>query len=114
VWVFDQVIAEAVRDGAILCSVPLRLTALLALESDWSIASAYWSVPFPTQAEQDTTKLEGGLEPGKVTMQSSPWWRPSPKDAAVRGIESLPQARVRRSGSDCALESECYLFAYWA
>jgi hypothetical protein len=71
VWVFDQVIAEAVRDGAILCSVPVRLTALRALESDWSIASAYWSVPFPTQAEQDTTSSKENWSPGRCSMRTS-------------------------------------------
>jgi hypothetical protein len=65
-WVFDQVVAEAVRNGAIVCSVPVRLTALLALDEDWRIAAAYWSVPFRTQEEQDAVKHLGELEPGRT------------------------------------------------
>lgn len=65
-WVFDHVVAEAIQNGAVLCSVPIRLTALLARDEDWRVAAAYWSVPFETQEEQDLVKHAGELEPGKT------------------------------------------------
>ena len=67
VWVFDHVVADATaQNGAIACSVPIRVTALLAPSEDWRIAAAYWSVPFPTQEEQDLVKHAGALEPGRT------------------------------------------------
>lgn len=66
IWAFAQVVAEVVRAGTVTCSVPIRLTALLARDQDWRIAAAYWSVPFPTQDEQDAVKRAGQLEPGRI------------------------------------------------
>jgi hypothetical protein len=72
VWVFDQIVADAIRNGAAICSVPIRLTALLVPDDDWRIAAAYWSVPFSTQEEQDGIKHAGALEPGQVLAQAVP------------------------------------------
>lgn len=63
-WVFDQLIAEEVHGDTVVCSVPIRLTALLALDEEWRMAAAYWSVPFRTQEVQDAVKHAGALEPG--------------------------------------------------
>ena len=63
-WVFDQIVAETVSGAIVVSSVPIRVTALIALHGEWRIAAAYWSVPFATQAEQDTVKAAGALEPG--------------------------------------------------
>lgn len=63
-WVFDHLVAEGVQNDAVVCSVPIRLTALLARGEDWRLAAAYWSVPFESQEEQDAVKVAGSLEPG--------------------------------------------------
>lgn len=71
IWVFEQVVAEAIQNGAVTCSVPIRLTALLARDEDWRVAAAYWSVPFPTQDEQDEVKHAGALEPGRALHEAT-------------------------------------------
>ena len=64
--VFDQLTAQSMRGGTAECAVSIRLTTLLALDNDWRIAAAYWSVPFRTQADQDAVKRLGRLQPGRV------------------------------------------------
>jgi hypothetical protein len=64
VWTFDQVAVERRRDGRLLGSAQVRVTALLAPDPDWTVAAAYWSLPFGTQEEQDAEKMAGRLEPG--------------------------------------------------
>ncbi len=70
VWVFDQVVAEAMQNGTVTCSMPIRLTALLVRDEDWRIAAAYWSVPFETQEDQDVVKHAGALDPGRLLDES--------------------------------------------
>lgn len=65
-WVFDDLVAETARRDGATCSVAIRLTALLSSDDGWQVAAAYWSVPFPTQGEQDAVKHAGQLRPGRV------------------------------------------------
>jgi hypothetical protein len=69
-WVFDDVVAEAVSGGRTLCSVPIRVTALLVSDDGWHVAAAYWSVPFATQDDQDAVKHAGDPEPGLELSES--------------------------------------------
>jgi ketosteroid isomerase-like protein len=69
-WVFDDLIAEARSNGMTLCSVPIRVTALLVSDDGWRIAAAYWSIPFPTQDDQDAVKHAGDLAPGNALDES--------------------------------------------
>jgi hypothetical protein len=69
-WIFDDVIAEGVSEGATSCSVPIRVTALLVSEDGWRVAAAYWSVPFPTQDDQDAVKHAGALASGNALSES--------------------------------------------
>lgn len=70
-WVFDDIVAESASEGTTLCSVPIRLTALLVSEDVWQVAAAYWSIPFPTQDDQDAVKHAGDLEPGVELVEST-------------------------------------------
>jgi ketosteroid isomerase-like protein len=69
-WVFDDIVAESASGGTTLCSVPIRLTALLVSDDGWQVAAAYWSVPFPTQDDQDAVKHAGDLAPGVELSES--------------------------------------------
>lgn len=60
-WVFDRLS---------VCGTEIRVTALLVREESWRIAAAYWSVPYPTQEQQDQDKHDGRLEPG-VELEES-------------------------------------------
>jgi hypothetical protein len=67
-WVFDQLVVG---------DVPVRVTALIARDTTWRIAAAYWSIPYATQDEQDSVKAAGQLEPGveltdQVTIDAHP------------------------------------------
>jgi hypothetical protein len=91
VWVFDHIVADAVRDGATVCSVPIRLTALLVPDDDWRIAAAYWSVPFGTQQEQDGVKHAGALEPGQALSEAV---SPEAQPLVDQLVEALRQPRL--------------------
>lgn len=67
-WIFDDLVAEAMSDGRVRCTVPIRLTALLVPNDGWRVAACYWSVPFPTQDEQDHVKHAGDLALGRALV----------------------------------------------
>ena len=69
-WVFGDIVAEALSDRGALCTVPIRVTALLVSDDGWRVAAAYWSVPFPTQDDQDAVKHAGDLAPGNALNES--------------------------------------------
>ena len=70
VWIFDDVVAKALSDGRAVCSVPIRVTALLVSDDGWRVAAAYWSIPYPTQDEQDAVKHAGDLAPGDALTEA--------------------------------------------
>jgi hypothetical protein len=63
-WIFDRVTAVATRAGREVCSIELRVTALLTEDAGWRLAAGYWSVPYDTQERQDQDKRTGKLTPG--------------------------------------------------
>jgi hypothetical protein len=79
-WVFDQLVVG---------DVPVRVTALIARDSHWRVAAAYWSIPYATQEEQDAVKASGHLEPG-VELIDRVSTDAQPLEHALRAAISRP------------------------
>jgi ketosteroid isomerase-like protein len=76
-WILDRFILDIVKGQEVLCSYPVRLTALLVRGQDWRLAAAYWSIPLRDNEYQYSLIVDGKIQAGaaledRVTPQAQP------------------------------------------